>query len=335
MAWALRFAGGTEIANFSTVNRTDSAWRVEFRIANKSLTSNLTNRIMTNQSSFNDYVEARWRNSGDYINYRVDAVSYIFTHALNISGDNDFHNYIIECDGTNLSASIDGNSLGSTVASPFFKDFGRFNGTQDLEYFRYYNLDGGETLIYNWDAESSSHASGTVTLDELVSGNDAIGVGMPTDGSAWIDLGGGITVIAGSQDYEVDFYDSIVSLTGEVAVTGESQSYSVSFYDAAIELTGEVLVNADSQDYQVQFFDGQVGLVSGVEVQAQSQSYDVTFFDASVNLSGEINVSAESQNYSVTFYDATVSISELWTNKPRVNTNWTDQAKAVTIWSDK
>ena len=153
--------------------------------------------------------------------------------------------------------------------------------------------------------------------------------------SAWIDLGGGITVTAESQDYNINFYDAIVDLSGEISVAGESQPYNVIFYDAIIDFTGEVLVDAESQAYQVQFYDAQVSLISGIEVQAQSQGYDVTFFDASVQLSGEIIVSAEDQAYSVTFYDAAVSITELWTDKPKAVTNWTDQAKTATIWTDK
>lgn len=65
--------------------------------------------------------------------------------------------------------------------------------------------------------------------------------------------GGGITVTAESQDYNINFYDGTVSLTGEIAVTGGAQSHNVTFYDATIDLTGEVLVNAESQSYQVQF----------------------------------------------------------------------------------
>lgn len=210
-----------------------------------------------------------------------------------------------------------------------------YTGEAQLEYFTYDDTNSVANSR-DWDATSSFHGAGTPILDDILNGFDATGVNMPTDGSAWIDLGGGgITVTADSQDYNVNFYDGIVSLTGEIAVTGESQTHNVTFYDATIDLTGEVLVNAEYQNYQVQFFDAQVSLISGIEVQAQSQDYDVTFFDASVQLSGEINVSAESQNYSVTFYDATVSITELWTDKPKAVTNWTNQAQTVTIWTDK
>jgi hypothetical protein len=47
-------------------------------------------------------------------------------------------------------------------------------------------------LNRNYDATASSHSSGTPILSDI-SGNaqDGTGVNMPTDGSAWLDLGGG------------------------------------------------------------------------------------------------------------------------------------------------
>jgi len=203
---------------------------------------------------------------------------------------------------------------------------------------QYVKLINGDTSanIANWDATASSHAAGTPILTDTVGGNDATGINMPTDGSAWIDLGGGgLTVTAESQGYDVNFYDGTVGLTGEIVVISDSQVHNVTFYDATIDLTGEVLVNAEIQNYQVQFFDAQVSLSGGIEVQAQAQGYDVTFFDASVQFSGDINISAEGQAYRVTFYDASVSITELWTDKAKATTNWTDQAKTATIWTDK
>lgn len=46
-----------------------------------------------------------------------------------------------------------------------------------------------DVLTYNYDFDNSSHGVGTVTVDETISANDAIATGLPTDGSAWVDLG--------------------------------------------------------------------------------------------------------------------------------------------------
>jgi hypothetical protein len=49
-----------------------------------------------------------------------------------------------------------------------------------------------------YDATASSHTAGTPILSETLNGNDATGVNMPTDGSAWLDLGGGLTALTKS-----------------------------------------------------------------------------------------------------------------------------------------
>ena len=204
----LRFSGATEFANFTVVNRSDTKFRIEFRLANTSPSSNLQNRIMRNPTTLNDYVEVRWRNTGDIVIYRIDATNYQLSHGLNITGDNLLHDYVLTYDGANLSATIDENSLGSVSASGLtFKDFGRFNGMQDLEYFRYYDSDVGGTLIYNWDANQSNTGPGAVILTETVSGNNAIGSGFPTDGSAWIGASSQITADL-TESYD-DFIESI------------------------------------------------------------------------------------------------------------------------------
>ena len=47
---------------------------------------------------------------------------------------------------------------------------------------------------HNWDAAASSHAAGTPVLTDTAGGNNATGVNMPTDGSAWVNLGGATTI---------------------------------------------------------------------------------------------------------------------------------------------
>lgn len=147
--------------------------------------------------------------------------------------------------------------------------------------------------------------------------------------------GGGITVSAETQDYNINFFDASIDLTGEILINAGNQDFDVAFYDAAVDLTGEVLVNAESQSYSITFYDAQVSLVSGIEVQAQTQDYNVTFYDAQVSLFGQIDVTAEAQQFNVQFFDAFIDISELWKDKAPAVTAWTDATKASTIWTDK
>lgn len=68
---------------------------------------------------------------------------------------------------------------------------GQFNGFSevDVEYIEWQDLSNPSNNSL-WDATSSNHGTGTPILSDTISSNDATGVNMPTDGSAWLDLGG-------------------------------------------------------------------------------------------------------------------------------------------------
>ena len=68
---------------------------------------------------------------------------------------------------------------------------GNFTGVTQEGQLEYIQLDINATPVHDWNATASSHASGTPVLTDTIGSNDATGVNMPTDGSAWIDLGGG------------------------------------------------------------------------------------------------------------------------------------------------
>lgn len=65
----------------------------------------------------------------------------------------------------------------------------RFEGL--LNYIKVYSDVAKTTLVNYWSPDDSSHAAGTPILIDTIGGNNATGVNMPTDGSAWVDLGGG------------------------------------------------------------------------------------------------------------------------------------------------
>lgn len=65
----------------------------------------------------------------------------------------------------------------------------RFDGK--LYYVKVYSDLAKTNLIRNWSADDSTTGTGTPTLTETETGNNATGVNMPTDGSAWFVDGGG------------------------------------------------------------------------------------------------------------------------------------------------
>lgn len=163
---------------------------------------------------------------------RINGVDANFTF-VNVPPSQTRETLTIERIGSNATLTFGGNN--STVACGTgtfdFDGFGRVNTTllKDIEYGIIEAFDSTSTLIHKWDATPSNHGSGTPLLLDTVGSNDATGVNMPTDGSAWVDLGGGgisVTGTAVPTQTEADIVTGgktiILTLSGDTFVTGTS-----------------------------------------------------------------------------------------------------------------
>jgi|GEM_PF-1994371 len=83
----------------------------------------------------------------------------------------------------------------------------------------------------NWDATASSHAAGELTLIDTVGGNDATGVNFPTDGSAWVDLGGNTETYSFSATINAtpELSGSLNKLAGALSAIIQNNQFTVSF----------------------------------------------------------------------------------------------------------
>lgn len=102
-----------------------------------------------------------------------------------------------------LGIYYDGVIQGSTLASTqVFTDFkvigGNFSTATIASELQYLEIDVASTFVAAFSAAESDHVSGAPVLTETIAGNDATGVNMPTDGSAWIDLSAAEGRIMGS-----------------------------------------------------------------------------------------------------------------------------------------
>jgi len=108
-------------------------------------------------------------------------VDYVATLSRDISND-----FVLDLDG-NLS------NTKNHVGTVSFDTVGAFNSAffANIE-VKSVELIDGATPANNLtlDANASNHGPGTPVLVDIVGTNDATGFNMPTDGSAWIDLGG-------------------------------------------------------------------------------------------------------------------------------------------------
>lgn len=192
MAWALQFNGVNDYVAID-VNHSPGAtpvWEFEFKLSSGSEVSGFyritggsvsdsLDRILVNAN----LTEFRFYRSG--VQKTWTGLSFAITDIFKLVQS-----------GTSLELFINGASQGS-IAGAAGIAFGvigaNFNtySEMDLEYMRFATTDDS-SLDRDYDATASSHSSGAPILSDI-SGNaqDGTGVNMPTDGSAWIDLGGG------------------------------------------------------------------------------------------------------------------------------------------------
>ena len=207
-----------------------------------------------------------------------------------------------------------------------------------------------------WDATASSHAAGTPVLTDTIGGNNATGVNMPTDGSAWVNLGGsGIsgTITQTAQSFTQSLSGSVInSYTG--TITQNTQSFTQS---ASGSITSEPITGVINQTVTA-FTQSALGDVvssgiSGAINQTTSAFTQSATGSAVLNISGVISqtVSAFTQSLSGTVAEQisgtinqTVSsftmsavgrVPASWTDKLPANTTWADQTAISTIWTDK
>jgi hypothetical protein len=117
----------------------------------------------------------------------------------------------------NITDSFTFTRFGRNTSGTFFNLF-----TGELFYFKYYSDADQATLVGEWDASNSdinSTGSQPVLVDSIGS-NNATGVNFPTDGSAWVDLGGEPTPTTHTADLEKNIISiSSDNFTGQQLVT--------------------------------------------------------------------------------------------------------------------
>jgi hypothetical protein len=131
------------------------------------------------------------------------------------------------------------------------------------------NIDTATTTNL-WDATASDHSNTGVQpeLLDTVGGNNATGVGFPTDGSAWVDLGGGITPV------DVGILSS--QLKPEIDPVDIQQITAISVYSSEVTTSNDAIVIENITSISL---DSSVISVTSDMVAIQSLSL-VTIYDS-------------------------------------------------------
>jgi hypothetical protein len=173
------------------------------------------------------------------------------------------------------------------------------------------------TKVNKWDATASSHAAGTPILTDTIGGNNATGVNMPTDGSAWLDLGGGGLSLLISEQGPSFSESSQVSASQKIAaavsVSGPSFTESLSATLSALPIEASMIEQGPSfaESYLLSVL-ASTNISAAITGQGPSFIESSTAF-TSKNFSAEINEqgpSFTSQLLTSVFKDASGQIAE-------------------------
>lgn len=201
MTWAIDLdsGGGSGYMTLATdISNTATQWKLEFRLQNNVTVANTFITLFQNRTNTNDILRLKWLGSPttrDQIRLTIDAVNYQIDGAAvgSVMEDNDFHDHRLEADGVNLSWYIDNTLIGSVACTAAFKDMGRIGIASENAFavgeIKYYETTAGDVLINHWSPDQSdrTNTGAQPILLDIIAENDATGVSLPTDGSAWVN----------------------------------------------------------------------------------------------------------------------------------------------------
>lgn len=317
MAWSLKFDGVNDHAPVASpvFGITDFTFRFGFLYVAGS------NQAIMGNSNTNDDILRLTNTTSFLVKCGGTSVTLTLSTAL-IVGQRYVFNVVRS--GSTIDIQDDSgsslvNATGATITLIDLYGFGRISAGQyfkgELDFFEHYS-DSTKTILENqWDATASSHGSGTPVLVDTIGGNNATGVNMPTDGSAWIDLGGsGITVTATLGTIDYTSQNTNVALTGSIDLTTTLGTINYSSNNTTVSLDGGTIVNATlgTIDYTSQ---NATVLLSGlVEVTATLgaivyNSYPVIIQVGEGQVIGNITAGFADDLYAASFKPDTITVS--------------------------
>ncbi len=337
MAWALQFDGVDDYISLPITNMG-------------------ANAIL--ELKFSDYV-----NNPSRMSYLFWWVSYGFRIRVTSSGV--FQLY----DNSHYTAYLDGEEVVSNVtlmpqdsgvihtlrlefvSDRKIRDIMADNNGNDTAKIKLHSL--SVSGLFDLDATASDHsAGGQPVLKDTVGGNNATGVNFPTDGSAWVDLGGGgatitadiattakkPTVLA-SSSATLPQPDSVVSITTKKPTVSIASSAEVPQPSAVVSITAKKpSVQASSSatlpqpqaSASVTAKKATVSVISSASLPQPTAVVSTTAKKPSVSVSGSASLSQANAVVSITAKKPTVQADSSAT-LPQPDATLTTSAKKPTV----
>jgi hypothetical protein len=221
MAWAIQFDGVNDYG--IPVNAVVIPWSTPFEIEVKVTVTGNYSRPFGNQAGnfsrlliFDTTNEVRLTTDTGY-NVKFTAPAYVKT---------DFNTFKFISDGLGISFYFNGAFVETKSGYTGGFNINRVGRHSTVGYTKgaieFIRINSNSVDLVNWDATASDHSAVTPVLSDTVGINDVTMVKMPTDGSAWLDLGGEFLVI-----------NATLSLTNNSTLTLKSQKLSSAILSSA------------------------------------------------------------------------------------------------------
>ncbi len=329
MAWGIQTNGINSFleAASSWVPADLDNWSVEVLARRESGTSNA---VLFAVSDFDDGIYIHSFSAGSVSLFVGGVQIAVATGTTFATGGADFSLIRADCVGGVVELKVDGASYGSAArgAITFSRNrtwFGARTGTSSYMHqtTQYVSLIDSNTPTNSryYDADASDHSGSTdqPILTDTIGGNDAVGSGFPSfDASVWVDLGGsGVTVTAGTANYNYSGVAGTIDLTGEVIVTGQTASYDYEGVVASIDLGSEIIITGQTAVYNYTGVDGLIELTGLVKVTGKTAGYDYEGVAADITLQGSVIVTASTANYDYNALNATIILQGPITINPK------------------
>tara|TARA_R110001606_G_scaffold385158_1_gene548506 strand:+ start:5958 stop:7139 length:1182 start_codon:yes stop_codon:yes gene_type:complete len=301
MAWVLQFDGVNAYAtiNYSLVGETNFV--LEFRMAFEDANNRFA--VFGDESYVGNNVFCWDLNTASPLfQLRTSAGDIdLYSDIALVKGD--FYTIKITKTGTSYELFVDSipkeTVISAEVFTGAFTRIGLFpTSIESKGKVEYITVSGTVSSNINLSATASSHTAGTPILVDTVSGNNATGVNMPTDGSAWVDLGdGGLAVIGNTANFNYNTITASIDLTGSIEVTGSTASFDYSAITGSIDLTGAILISGQTANFDCNAVNGLIDLTGELSVTGQTANFNYIASPADIDLTGEITVTGATSNF--------------------------------------
>ena len=296
MAWAIDIGGGNNRLDLASPIALAVGDTLEIRAKGKAGNLSGSYRLCGKSNEYRNLVEL----GSSYIRVRFNTgTNYdVSTGYVQPPIDQWFTFELERTSSTLYTVRLDGNVIGTINQSVTFAPNsvgGFYNSTLygEIEYFR-----SGDIHL-DPDASDRNNTGAQPVVVDTIGSNDATGYSMPTDGSVWVDLGGGTTE-ATITETGPSFTDSI-SISVSQNITSNITESGPSFTDTINATITSLAINASITESGPSFTDSISVDVSSLNINASITEQGPSFTDAiSVDLSYNLTANISEQGPSFT-----------------------------------